>query len=117
MNVEDYRGIAEEGELTAILEMAKVLRGKTMLHVNSTSEGGGVAELLQRMLPIFKGLGINARWEVLDGTEPFFEVTKRIHNTLQGLGSAPSKKMWDVFEAVNEKNAKRLDLDADLVFI
>ena len=117
MVLDDYRGVAEDGELRAIEHLAARLKGKTMLHVNSTSTGGGVAELLQRMLPLFKDLGIKAQWKVIHGTKPFFEVTKKIHNTLQGLGGPLTEKMWETYESVNRKNAEKLKLDADCVFI
>lgn len=117
MKLEDYRGIAEQGDIRAIEAMAAKLKGRTMLHVNSTAEGGGVAELLQRIVPLFKDLGINVRWEVMQGTKPFFEVTKGLHNSLQGKGMHITKEMWDEYESVNRANAERIDTDADCVII
>lgn len=117
MSLDDYKGIAEPGELRAIEHIAGKLKGRTMLHVNSTAEGGGVAELLQRMTPLIKELGVDVRWSVIKGTKPFFEVTKNLHNALQGEGRQPTKKEWDLWEEVNRQNAKKLDLDADCVFI
>src|SRR5512132_3574564 len=60
------------------------LAGRRLWHVNSTEEGGGVAEMLHFLLGYLAGAGIDARWAVLDGNERFFEVTKRIHNLLHG---------------------------------
>jgi trehalose synthase len=117
MTLDDYKGIAEPGELRAIEHIAARLEGRTMLHVNSTAEGGGVAELLQRMVPLIKDLGIDVRWSVIKGTKPFFEVTKALHNSLQGQGVRITKKDWELWEAVNRKNAAKMDLDADCVFI
>lgn len=117
MNLHDYEGIAEPGDLRAIEHMAKKLRGRRMLHVNSTASGGGVAELLQRIVPLLKELGIDVRWEVLEGTQSFFETTKNIHNSLQGRGRPLSKADWDDYEAVNRMNAEKMDLDADCVVI
>jgi trehalose synthase len=117
MNLDAYKGIAEPGELRAIEYIAEKLKGRTMLHVNSTAAGGGVAELLQRMVPLIKDLGIDVRWSVIKGTKPFFEVTKGLHNALQGQGRQLTKKGWDLWEEVNRRNAKRMDLDADCVFI
>ncbi len=117
MILDDYRGIADQGELRAIEHLAGALRGRRFIHVNSTATGGGVAELLQRMIPLMKSLGIDAKWKVMKGTKQFFEVTKRIHNSLQGREGPPTKKMWDIYESVNRRNAERLDLDADCVFI
>ncbi len=60
------------------------LAGRTLWHVNSTAEGGGVAELLHQLLGYITGAGIACRWQVVEGTQDFFHVTKRIHNRLHG---------------------------------
>lgn len=117
MNLRDYEGIAEPGDLRAIEHMAARLAGKKMLHVNSTAAGGGVAELLARMVPLFQGLGLDVRWEVMQADRPFFEVTKNIHNSLQGQGAPLTKEMWEIYRAVNIENAQRIDLDADFTVI
>lgn len=117
MKIQDYTGIAEQGVLRAIEKMAEKLQGRTMLHVNSTAAGGGVAELLKRIVPLINDLGIDIRWEVMSAELPFFEVTKNIHNALQGKGEPLTKEMWDLYESVNRANAERINLDADCVFI
>jgi len=117
VNISDYKGIAVEGDIRAINAMAERLQGKKLLHVNSTAEGGGVAELLQRMVPLFRGLGIDVRWEVLKGSAPFFDVTKNMHNSLQGKGRPFTKEMWDIYEETNRKNAETIDLDADFTVL
>jgi len=117
VNISDYHGIAEPGDLRAIERMASALAGRKMLHINSTAAGGGVAELLIRMVPLLRGLGIEVRWEVMQATRPFFEVTKGIHNSLQGRGEPLTNEMWETYREVNRENAARIDLDADLVVI
>lgn len=117
MSLKDYEGIAEPGDLRAIERMASVLAGRKMLHVNSTAAGGGVAELLTRMVPLFKDIGLDVRWEVMQADRPFFEVTKNIHNSLQGRGRPLTKEMWEEYARVNRENAERIDLDADFVVI
>lgn len=117
MILQDYKDYAEHGDIKAIESMAAVLGGKTMLHVNSTAAGGGVAELLQRMVPLIGEIGIDVRWKVMKGTKSFFEATKSLHNALQGRGKPLTKKMWDTWEAVNRRNAGRINTDADCVFI
>lgn len=116
-SIEDYREIVDPGDLRAIEALAARHRGRSMLHVNSTAEGGGVAEILQRLIPLIKHLGIDVRWEVLTGTRPFFEVTKNLHNSLQGKGKHITKDMWDEYEEVSRSNAGKLNLDADCVVI
>ncbi|MDH5769485.1 MAG: glycosyltransferase, partial [Nitrospirota bacterium] len=90
---------------------------RSFLHINSTREGGGVAEILQRMIPILRELGIDARWEVIEGDSIFFDITKKIHNALQGNPEEITKKMWQYHYEVNRKNAEKLNLEADAVLI
>lgn len=59
-------------------------RGRTLWHINSASQGGGVAEMLQSVLCYLLGAGIETRWAVIEGDASFFEVTKRIHHRLHG---------------------------------
>lgn len=112
-----YSGISPKSDLTLLKRLADKLRGRTFLHVNSTRAGGGVAEILQRMLPILENIGINVRWEVLEGDERFFDITKKIHNALQGNAETISREMWDHHFDVNKRNAGRLNLEADAVLI
>ena len=65
------------------------LAGRSVLNVNSTAAGGGVAEMLQTLLAYARGAGVDARWIVIEGDPEFFAITKRIHNGLYGtLGTA-----------------------------
>lgn len=112
-----YTGIAPARDLILLRKLGERLKGKTFLHVNSTRAGGGVAEILHRMIPILKGVGIEARWEVIEGDERFFEITKKLHNTLQGNAEKIDEEMWRYYFEVNRRNAERLDLDADAVLI
>ena len=112
-----YSGISPKSDLTLLKRLADKLNGKTFLHVNSTRAGGGVAEILQRMVPILENIGINVRWEVLEGDERFFDITKKIHNALQGNAETITRDMWDYHFDVNKRNAGRLNLEADAVLI
>jgi len=115
--IEGYAGIAPGGDLVLIRELGKKLKGKTFLHVNSTKEGGGVAEILQRMVPILQEIGINARWEVIEGDDRFFDMTKKVHNAIQGNPEKITSEMWDHHFNINKKNAEKINLDADMVLI
>ena len=112
-----YAGISPKGDLTLLRQLGKKLKGKSFLHVNSTKEGGGVAEILHRMVPIISGLGIDTRWETIEGDKAFFDVTKRIHNALQGNEETITKSMWEHHFAINKKNAETMNLEADMVLI
>ncbi len=112
-----YAGIAPKSDLTLLKRLADKLSGRSFLHVNSTRAGGGVAEILQRLLPILENLGIRVRWEVIQGDERFFDITKKIHNALQGSAETITREMWDYHLEMNRENAERLNLEADAVLI
>jgi trehalose synthase len=112
-----YQGIAPKGDLSLLQRLGEAFQGKSFLHVNSTREGGGVAEILHRMIPILREIGIEARWEVIKGDAKFYETTKKIHNALQGNEERFTPEMWDHHLEVNRENAGKLDLGADAVLI
>jgi len=112
-----YSGISPQRDLLLIQQLGKKLKGRSFLHVNSTREGGGVAEILQRMIPILSSLGIEARWEVLAGDAKFFDTTKKIHNALQGNAEVITDDQWEHYYDVNRAGAKKLDLAAHAVLI
>jgi trehalose synthase len=115
--MDKYSGISPKGDLLLIMRLCEALKDRIFLHVNSTRSGGGVAEILHRMLPILKGLGIAARWEVIEGDKRFFDITKKIHNALHGRVEEITKDMWDYHFEINKKNAERINFDADAVLI
>ena len=115
--MKQYAGIAPKGDLLLLKRLGERLKGRSFLHINSTRAGGGVAEILQRMMPILQELGIDARWEVIEGDERFFDITKKIHNALQGNPEEITEEMWNYHYEVNRRNAERLNLDADAVLI
>jgi trehalose synthase len=117
LKLEDYIGIVPKIDLVIIQKLADRFAGKQFLHINSTKSGGGVAEILHRMMIILSGLGINARWEVIEGDEWFFDITKKIHNALQGTPEQISEDMWQFYFEVNKRNAEKLDLNADAILI
>ena len=117
LKLEDYIGIVPKIDLVIIQKLADRFEGRQFLHINSTKSGGGVAEILQRMIVILSGLGINARWEVIEGNDSFFDVTKKMHNALQGNTEQISEDMWQFYFEVNRRNAEKLDLDADAILI
>jgi trehalose synthase len=115
--IDAYQGISPKGDLVLLRKFGKVFSNRAFVHVNSTKEGGGVAEILHRMVPILKGLGIDARWEVIKGDDEFFSITKKIHNALQGNKEHFTAQMWEHHFEVNKANAGKLDLEADAVLI
>jgi trehalose synthase len=116
-NIEAYREVAPKGTVDFLYRLAEKTRGKTFLHVNSTRVGGGVAEILLQLIPMMNNLGIKAVWEVMQGGTEFFTVTKAFHNALQGKEQVVTGEMYQTYLECVRENAKRISLDADLVFI
>jgi trehalose synthase len=85
--------------------------------VNSTAVGGGVAEILNRLVPLLNDLGIHTEWEVIKGGEDFFDITKKIHNALHGEEVPFSTRMREVFLEVSRENLRNTRLDQDIVII
>jgi len=117
ITLESYREIAPKGTIDLAYCLAERLKGKSILHVNSTRAGGGVAEMLHRLVPVLNGLGIRTRWEVIEGTPLFYQTTKGFHNALQGQTQTITKEMYDEYIKINQKNAKKISFDSDLAVI
>jgi len=115
--ISQYSQIVPTGDVLLMQKLAEKLKGRSFLHINSTKAGGGVAEILHRMVPILAELGIDARWEVLEGDQRFYDITKKIHNTLQGNVETFTKNMWDHHYEINRSNSGKISLDADAVLI
>src|SRR5512135_2776421 len=82
--LDDYEPIIGRPELDELHYLARSLRGRTVKMVNSTAVGGGVAEILNRLVPLMNELEVHTKWEVITGGNDFFEVTKGFHNALHG---------------------------------
>jgi trehalose synthase len=113
----EYASVIGEGEIEELRTLAKPLAGRSVEMVNSTAVGGGVAEILNRLVPLAEELNLNIRWEVMTGGEDFFEVTKAFHNALHGEPYRAESKDFDVYRSYNEQNQKRIPLDAEFVVI
>jgi len=116
-HIDDYRSVVGSNEIEEIKMLSRKLEGVRMLHVNSTPEGGGVAEILARLVPLLKGLGINATWDVIKGGDDFFNVTKIFHNALHGKSVKATKQMFDIFNKYTDFNCELFDVPADFYFI
>jgi len=113
----DYTHIAGRGLIERIRELAEPLAGKSVLHVSATAFGGGVSEILYTLVPLMRDVGLDAHWQVILGREEFFNVTKLMHNSLQGDPQAISDQDWEVFEGYNAMNAQSLEGDWDVIII
>jgi len=118
--LEQYAYIVGNEVIDHLRQLANPLRGARILHVNSTKEGGGVAEILNRLVPLKRELGINADWEVISGEKEFYQCTKKMHNSLQGDRDDISSELLSIYEKTNLENFERLKdklEEADIVFI
>lgn len=114
-NIDDYREIVGNEIIDRLIDLAKNLKGKKIFEINSTSVGGGVAEILKAKIPLLRSLGIDAEWLVIPPDDDFFAVTKNFHNCLQGkCGQNFSKKDTDYYLEYMNKVSSNLPQDADL---
>lgn len=116
-SLKDYSKIIRPQNVEEISLLSEKLAGLDVKMVNSTSMGGGVAEMLHRTVPLFNELGLNVKWEVIKGTGAFFNATKAFHNALHGKDVEITDKMLEVFLEANESNAKNMRFDEDIVVI
>ena len=113
----DYQSIIFKDLLAEIKELAAPLAGKRVLHVNATSFGGGVAEILYTLLPLMNDVGLQAEWQVMTADSEFFNVTKSFHNGLQGAAVELTAEVRSLYESVNRRNAAQLTSHYDFVVI
>lgn len=116
-NINDYAAIVGQGTIDELYFLAGRLQGKVIQHINSTAVGGGVAEILIRMIPLLKQLGVDARWDVIKGNEKFFAITKNMHNALHGAAVEISDDDLQFFLEVNQENAQEMAFSGDIVFV
>ena len=116
-SLEDYRPIIGGTKTGEIVALARHLRGARVLHLNATAFGGGVAEILRSLLPLLRDLGIDAEWQVMEGNEEFFAVTKQIHNGMQGMYVPWNETMGEAWRRTNRDNARSLQGPYDFVFV
>jgi trehalose synthase len=97
--------------------LAAPLRGLRVLELNATPYGGGVSELLRSEVPLLRGLGLDVEWRVIAGDRAFFQITKQVHNALQGAEMALTPGVREAYLAVNRHNAECLDGSYDVVVV
>jgi trehalose synthase len=116
-HLDDYRSIVGQSNIEILRVLARDLKGKTIKMVNSTAVGGGVAEMLNRLVPLLSELEVPTQWDVVTGGNDFFEVTKAFHNALHGSSYELTKAAEDIFLMYNAQNRDRMRFDEDMVVI
>jgi len=115
--LEDHRPIVGDDVISAIYRKAASLQGKRILHVNSTYQSGGVAEMILSLVPLMNNVGIDTRWDILSGDADFFTITKNFHNGLQGQAVTFSDEEKALYIRTNETFSGQMEIDHDLVVI
>jgi trehalose synthase len=116
----DYRSIVRRELYDEIVALGERLKGKRVLHVSATSFGGGVAEILYTLVPLMRDVGLEAEWDVMFGSEPFFNVTKSFHNALQGADYELTVEDRAIYEEYNRMSAEALQKsgeDWDIILV
>lgn len=115
--LEGYRPVIGDGPIRTLEGLARRLRGRHLVMVNSTAIGGGVAEILHRLVRLLNELGVSTTWEVMSGDTRFYGITKTLHNRLHGAPGKFEPDDYDYFHEVNRRAARELSLDGDLILI
>lgn len=117
LKIKDYADIVGQNVIEELEVLSQHLQGKRIQNINSTAVGGGVAEILTRMLPLLHELGVDARWDVIHGDEKYFAITKKMHNALHGVNETISDEDLEYFLEINDRNVAEMDLNHDIHFV
>ncbi|MCL6565408.1 MAG: glycosyltransferase [Acidobacteriia bacterium] len=115
--LDDYVRIIGPGEVDELRALARRLAGRSVKMVNSTAVGGGVAEILNRLVPLLQEVGVPTRWDVITGGDEFFQITKAFHNALHGGPFQGGPEWFATFLATNEENRRRLEFSEDFIVV
>lgn len=113
----DYRQVVGRNVIEELYILASHVGDRSIRMINSTAVGGGVAEMLHRVVPLLNELGVSAKWEVIKGGEDFFEITKAFHNALQGKAGVFQDHVFKTYLAYNEMNNNSMTFDEDLIVV
>lgn len=117
LSLGQYKGTVGEKQVEHIQRLAEKISGSSVVHVNSTSFGGGVSEILHRLVSLMQDVGLDAQWKVIEGTNKFFNATKTVHNALQGMKKPLNEELKKTYLQQNVANASQMELDYDYVVI
>jgi trehalose synthase len=116
-SIDDYTPIVGEEVIEAIRQAAEPLRDARVVHINATAFGGGVAEMMVSLVPLMRDLGLDAEWQVIEGEDEFFNVTKACHNGLQGMDIPFTGEMKGIWQRYNRMNAENFEGKYDFVVV
>jgi trehalose synthase len=113
----EYATIVSRGLVDEIRRLAEPLQGARVLHLSATAFGGGVAEINYPLIPLMRDAGLDVEWRIIRGQDEFFDVTKKIHNALQGRPDGLTPEQERIFHEYNRMNAAEFEDDYDFVII
>jgi trehalose synthase len=113
----EYMEIVGPEVIEELLVLADRVRHLRLQNINSTSVGGGVAEILTHMVPMLRDLGVETSWDILKGDQAFFNVTKAFHNALHGAEVEVSDRMFEIFRATTEMNLRDMEITGDVILV
>ena len=116
-SLDSYIDIVGKEKIKELKDLASYFKGSKVLHVSSTAYGGGVAEILQGLVPLMRDVGLDAEWRTIQGDKRFFNVTKAFHNALQGMDIEFNQEMKDIFLEYSKKNAEKFNGEYDFIII
>ena len=114
---EEYRPLVGDEAVDEIYRLVEPFRGARMLHINATASGGGVAEILTSVVPLMNDLGVQTEWRIMEGAAEFYQVSKAIHNSLQGMEVSWTPEMWETWQRYNYRTAELMEGDYDFVVV
>jgi len=117
VSIEAYRPIVGTQFIDELYKIAEHINERSIQHINSTPVGGGVAEILHRLVPLTNELGVKATWDVIKGSEEFFNVTKAFHNALHGSDDEITDDMFEIFRETTRDNLATMNLYGDVIMI
>ena len=117
LSLDKYQDIVGDNYIEQIHDQASAFSEKTMVHINSTYQGGGVAEILNSLIILMNDVGIKTDWRVLHGDLDFFTITKKFHNALQGEKINLSSKKREIYYINNVNNAIFTHVNHDFIVV
>ncbi len=117
ITLKNYEDIIGKSIIDELKLIATKLKGKKIQHINSTKVGGGVAEMLNRIVPLFKEMGVDVSWDIIEGNKEFFDVTKKFHNALHGRKEQITQKDFDIYTQTSQNYIKKTKINGDIVYI
>src|SRR4029450_9941332 len=108
----DYATILGRGLMAEIERLGGPMEGKRVLHLSAAAFGGGVAEINYTLVPLMRSAGLDAEWRIIHGEDEFFNVTKKIHNALQGSPIGFTAEEGEVFHRYNALHPAHIEQSA-----